>query len=57
VKQKARSCGFRGLYESAGRNMATQLPQEQDRSGEGNFCIAREYGIAHTVSIETIKYG
>jgi hypothetical protein len=37
--------------------MATELPQEQDRSGEGNFCIAREDGIAHTVSIETIKYG
>jgi hypothetical protein len=54
VKQKAPSCEFRNLYESAGQNMAVEL--RLGRVRQVTFTVARGGKIPDTVSIETIQY-
>jgi hypothetical protein len=51
------SCGLRGLYESAGQNVAAEVQPGCTGAQRKLFGVAWGSKIAHTVSIETIEYG
>jgi hypothetical protein len=56
VRQEIPACGFGDLYESAGQKVNAELGDRVSAGGEQPFAVAWGGKIAHTVSIETIKY-